>query len=367
MNLPTGSTIGILGGGQLGRMLALAAAQLGYRCHIYAPEASGPATEVAAVWTKASYDDVQNLDRFAAAVDVVTYEFENIDPRAVAYLSGRTVVSPGARSLDAAQYRPNEKEMVIAVGGATAPYRKVAGREALADAIAEIGTPAILKTTRLGYDGKGQARIDAPGDADAAWTAIGNPPPSGALAGVPAILERRIDFLAEFSVLLCRSGNSEIAVWDTPQNVHVDGVLDRSAVPAGAAVLAQAPHAMEIAKALAHRLGHIGVLTCEFFATADGPMFNEMAPRVHNSGHWTIEGAITSQFENHIRAICGLPLGQTTSVGTHVEMVNLVSGRGHGDAPLDSLLATFAGAHVHLYGKRDPRPGRKMGHVTRVG
>ncbi len=362
--LSTGSTIGILGGGQLGRMLALAAAQLGYRVHVYAPEASGPATEVAAAWTQAAYDDVAGLDHFSSVVDVVTYEFENIDPRAVAYLAARGRVSPPVASLDAAQYRPNEKGLVTALGGATAPYRLVATRADVDEAIAAVGTPAILKTTRFGYDGKGQARLAAPGDADAAWDVIGRP--GSANDGVPAILEARIDFLAEFSVILCRGHDGSTVAWDTPRNVHIDGILDRSILPPGDAVRDQAPRALAIARALAERLGHVGVLTCEFFATADGPLFNEMAPRVHNSGHWTIEGAVTSQFENHVRAICGLPLGDTSRVGSAIEMVNLVGDRGDGDAPLDALLATWAGAHVHLYGKRETRAGRKMGHVTRV-
>lgn len=364
MSLATGSTIGILGGGQLGRMLALAAAQLGYRCHVYAPEASGPATEVAAAWTQAAYDDVASLDRFAADVDVATYEFENIDPRAVAYLASRGRVFPPVDSLDAAQYRPNEKALVEKLGGATAPYRLVADRAALDLAVAEIGAPAILKTTRLGYDGKGQARIDDPGDADAAWSAIGSP--VATLDGVPAILESRIDFIAEFSILLCRARDGEIVSWDPPRNIHLDGILYRSILPAGDMVLEQARQALAIARALADRLAHVGVLTCEFFATTEGPLFNEMAPRVHNSGHWTIEGAVTSQFENHIRAICGLPLGATTRIGGGVEMINLIGGRGDGDAPLDALLTTYPGAHVHLYGKRETRPGRKMGHVTRI-
>lgn len=360
--LPTGSTIGILGGGQLGRMLALAAAQLGYRVHVYAPEASGPATEVAAAWTQAAYDDVAGLDHFASTVDVVTYEFENIDPRAVAYLAGKVRVGPPVASLDAAQYRPNEKALVVDLGGATAPYRLVATRAGLDDAIAAIGTPAILKTTRLGYDGKGQERIDAPGDADAAWHAIGRPGGEG----VPAILEARIDFIAEFSVILCRGADGVKVAWDTPRNVHVDGILAQSILPGGDAVRDQAQRALAIARALADRLAHVGVLTCEFFATAAGPLFNEMAPRVHNSGHWTIEGAVTSQFENHIRAICGLPLGDTTRIGSEIGMINLVGGRGDGDTPLEALLARHAGAHVHLYGKRETRVGRKMGHVTRV-
>ena len=364
MILPTGSTIGILGGGQLGRMLALAAAQLGYRCHVYAPEASGPATEVAAAWTQATYDDVTSLDAFARAVDVVTFEFENIDPRAVAYLAAQVAVSPSPASLETAQYRPNEKALVQALGGATAPYRLVADRAGLDAALGAVGTPAILKTTRLGYDGKGQARIDTPGDADGAWRALGSPVAAG--DGVPAILERRVAFDAEFSVLLCRGRDGETVVWDTPRNGHVDGILDSSSVPAGGLVAAQAPVAVALACAVAERLGHVGTLACEFFATPDGPLFNEMAPRVHNSGHWTIEGAVTSQFENHIRAICGLPLGDTARVGASAEMTNLVGGRGAGDAPLDELLRRFPNGHVHLYGKGAPRPGRKMGHVTRV-
>ncbi len=361
--LPTGSTIGILGGGQLGRMLALAAAQLGYRVHVYAPEASGPATEVATAWTQAAYDDVAGLAHFADVVDVVTYEFENIDPRAVAYLAGKVRVAPSAASLDAAQYRPNEKGLVIELGGATAPYRLVGSRADLDAAIAGIGAPAILKTTRFGYDGKGQARIDSPGEADAAWDAIGAPQASD---GVPAILEARISFDAEFSVILCRGADGTTVVWDAPRNVHVDGILDRSLLPPGDEVRDHVPIAIAIARKLADRLNHVGVLTCEFFACEHGSLFNEMAPRVHNSGHWTIEGAVTSQFENHIRAICGLPLGDTSRVGAGVEMINLVGGRGDGDTPLDALLAKHTGAHVHLYGKRDTRAGRKMGHVTRV-
>ena len=362
--LPPGATIGILGGGQLGRMLALAAAQLGYRCHVYAPEASGPASEVAAAWTQAPYDDRAQLDRFAAAVDVATYEFENIDPAAVAYLSDHVEVRPSASSLRAAQYRPNEKALVRDLGGATAPYALVPDRAGLDAALAEIGAPAILKTTAFGYDGKGQARIDHTDEAGAAWIAIGGPEPRD--GSVPAILEARVNFSAEFSILLCRGADGEVVTWEAPRNVHVDGILDRSAVPGCELVAAQAPGAVAIARAVADELGHVGMLTCEFFVGRDGPLFNEMAPRVHNSGHWTIEGALTSQFENHIRAICGLPLGRTDRLGASVEMLNLVGGRGDGDAELPELLRRHPEAHVHLYGKGAPRPGRKMGHVTRV-
>ena len=355
-----GSTIGILGGGQLGRMIALAAAQLGYRAHVLAPEASGPATEVAAEWTQGRFDDVEAVSAFAAAVDVATYEFENVDPHAVAYLAGRVAVHPPVRSLEVSRYRPNEKTLVAELGGRTADWRPVDGLPALQSALAEIGTPAILKTTLFGYDGKGQARIDSPEEAAAAWTAIGSPRPME--RGVPAIVERRVDFLAEFSVILARGTDGATAVWDTPENVHRDGILHLSTVPARPEIIAQAEEAIALTRALAERLGHVGVLTAEFFATADGPVFNEMAPRVHNSGHWTIEGAETSQFENHLRAVCGLPLGPTTRTGVAVEMENLVGD----DADRWPALAAEAGAHLHLYGKRDARPGRKMGHVTRI-
>ena len=353
-----GATIGILGGGQLGRMLALAAAQLGYRTHIYAPEASGPATEVTAHWTQGRFEDSEALRAFAAEVDVATYEFENIDPHAVGYLSGHVQVWPPVKALECARYRPNEKALVLRLGGRTAPYREVASAAELESALAEIGAPAILKTTLFGYDGKGQVRIEQAGDAAAAWAALGKPP---RLAGtVPAILEGRVEFAAEFSVLLARGPDGDIATWETPENVHHDGILATSTVPASGVVVEQAAEAIGVARRIAEELGYVGVMAAEFFATAQGPVFNEMAPRVHNSGHWTIEGAACSQFENHIRAICGLPLGSTALTGSRVTMENLI-----GHAPYEGALAE-SGARVHLYGKSDARPGRKMGHVTRV-
>jgi 5-(carboxyamino)imidazole ribonucleotide synthase len=355
-----GHTIGILGGGQLGRMIAIAAAQLGYRAHIFAPESSGPATEVAAEWTQGRFEDRDALAAFAAGVDVATYEFENVDPHAVAQLAGRVAVHPSPRSLEVARYRPAEKELVASLGGRTAAWAPVDGPGALARAVDALGTPAILKTTLFGYDGKGQARIDAPSEVEAAWAAIGRPRAVGAT--VPAILERRVAFLAEFSVLLCRGQDGASVHWDVPENRHHDGILATSAVPASPAVLAQAEEAVALTRRIAETLGHVGVLTAEFFATPDGPVFNEMAPRVHNSGHWTIEGAVCSQFENHVRAICGLPLGMTTRTGASVEMENLI---GFEADRWPDLLAE-PGAHLHLYGKSDARPGRKMGHVTRV-
>ncbi|HKX36445.1 MAG TPA: 5-(carboxyamino)imidazole ribonucleotide synthase [Rhizorhapis sp.] len=351
--LPPGSTIGILGGGQLGRMLAVAAAQLGYRCHIYAPEAVSVAAEVAAEWTRGSYDDIAALRAFAASVDVVTYEFENIHHAPLVALSEEAIVRPSVQALEIAQDREAEKSFVGALGGRTAPWASVGNREELDAAIAAIGTPAILKTRRLGYDGKGQARIMKADEASPAWTAI---------AGQPAILEGFVRFDREFSVILARAVDGEIHYWDCPDNVHEHGILALSTVPAGPIVAAQAEEARALAAKVAEALDYVGVLTLEFFAGKDGPVFNEMAPRVHNSGHWTIEGAITSQFENHIRAICGLPLGDTRLAAAKVEMRNLI-----GDEVEDAgkILADPSN-HLHLYGKGEGRPGRKMGHVTRL-
>ena len=348
-----GATIGILGGGQLGRMLAMAAAQLGYRCHIFAPEQSQPAAEVSAEATRAEYTDLDALKRFAASVDVVTYEFENIESSAIAALAGWVDVRPGVRALEVAQDRLIEKDFVAGLGGRPAPYRAVPTRAALDGALAEIGTPAILKTCRFGYDGKGQARIMTPADADAAWEAIG---------GHPAVLEGFIRFEREFSIILARGIDGQITVWDAPDNEHRDGILARSTVPAGSLVQAQAAEAAELARTVADALDYVGVLTLEFFASDAGPVFNEMAPRVHNSGHWTIEGARTSQFENHIRAVCGLPLGAVDLAAPGAEMLNLI-----GDDVHDwRAILSDPNAHLHLYGKGEARPGRKMGHVTRL-
>jgi 5-(carboxyamino)imidazole ribonucleotide synthase len=352
--VPPGSTLGIVGGGQLGRMLAMAAAQLGYKCHVYAPDEAPPAAEVAAQFTRGAWNDHEALRRFASQIDVATYEFENVDRQALAAcVAGDVPLFPSVYSLDISAYRPNEKEMVETLGGACAPWRPVENEQELARAIAEIGTPAILKTCAFGYDGKGQARIDTPAGAQAAWEAIGRN---------AAIVERRVDFLAEFSVPLCRGQGGETVFWDSPENVHRDGILSRSTVPAGPEAAAQVEEARRLSAKVAERLGHVGVLTLEYFATREGPLFNEMAPRVHNSAHWTIEGAVTSQFENHVRAVCGLPLGDTSLTGERVEMTNLIGEAANSWAEI----LREPGAHLHLYGKDEPRPGRKMGHVTRV-
>jgi 5-(carboxyamino)imidazole ribonucleotide synthase len=350
--LPPGSTIGILGGGQLGRMLASAAAQLGYRTHVLAPDSESVAAQTASSLTRADYHNRIVLADFAAQCDVVTYEFENIDVAPVEWLAERVPVHPSPASLKVAQERVGEKRFVEQVGGTPARWAAVATRQELDDAIATVGTPAVLKTTRMGYDGKGQVRLHAPDDADAAWDAIQG----------PAVLEAFVDFSHEFSIVLVRDVDGRMVSYPPPWNEHHDAILARSTLPAPAEIAQHWTQAAALTGRIADALGHVGVLTCEFFATPDGPVFNEMAPRVHNSGHWTIEGAITSQFENHIRAICGLPLGDTALTAAHVEMENLI---GDDWKRWPDLLAE-PGAHLHLYGKREARAGRKMGHVTRL-
>ena len=330
--LPPGSTIGIIGGGQLGRMLAIAAAQLGYRCHVYDPHDAPCAAEVAAEFTHGSFDDAAAIARFAAACDVVTYEFEN-PPTGPLEPLGDTL-RPSTRSLTVAQDRSVEKRFLDA-------------------AIATLGLPLLLKTRRFGYDGKGQAWVRSRDDAGTALATLG---------GRPAVAERGMQFDAEFSVVVARSDDGSSVTWPVSRNIHEGGILRRSEVPPGAAIEAQLAEATNVAATLAGRLGHVGVMTVEFFACADGPVVNEIAPRVHNSGHWTIEGAKTSQFEQHIRAICGLPLRDTALVGTAVQMDNLIGA----DVDQWGALVADPAAHVHLYNKGEARPGRKMGHVTRV-
>lgn len=351
--LPPGSTIGILGGGQLGRMLAVAAAQLGYRTHVLAPDDESVAAQTASSFTRADYHSRIVLDELAAQTDVVTYEFENVALGPVEYLATRVPVRPGAESLAIAQDRAQEKAFVAGIGGRTAPWAPVASLEELRAAIEQVGTHAILKTLRLGYDGKGQVRIRDASEAEAAWAAIGER---------PAILEGFVTFSHEFSIITVRGLDGALTHYPPPWNEHRDGILHRSSLPAPAEVARHWAEAATLAGRVAEKLDHVGVLTLEFFATDAGPVFNEMAPRVHNSGHWTIEGAETSQFENHIRAICGLPLGSTALTGSHVEMENLIGDEANRWA---ELLAE-PGAHLHLYGKADIRAGRKMGHVTRV-
>lgn len=349
--IPPGSTIGILGGGQLGRMLAIAAAQLGYRCHVYAPEKESVAAEVSARFTSADWHDREALSEFAQGCAVVTYEFENVP---VAPLSAIPAdrLAPGTRALEVAQDRLREKRFVEELGGRPAPYAPVDQDSELTSAIKRVGAPGIVKTRREGYDGKGQWRIASAHEAESLRV------PNDGL-----VYEGFVRFEAEFSVILVRGRDGEVRFWDSPQNVHESGILARSSLPAAEIIASQVDEARRLAQAVAEALNYVGVLTLEFFATSQGPVFNEMAPRVHNSGHWTIEGAVTSQFENHIRAICGLPLGDTATLSPRVEMRNLI-----GDTA-EAAAQTLADprAHLHLYGKAEARAGRKMGHVTVIG
>ncbi|HEY8592087.1 MAG TPA: 5-(carboxyamino)imidazole ribonucleotide synthase [Sphingomicrobium sp.] len=346
-----GSTIGIIGGGQLGRMLSAAAAQLGYKCHILDPNENSPAAQVSAHFTRAAYDDVDALRSFADQVDVATYEFENLPVGPLEVL--RDKLHPGTKSLAIAQDRAREKEFIEQCGARVAPWRAVSSLDDVRAAVESLGTPVVLKTRRYGYDGKGQAWVRAAADIEEAWTSIREE---------PAVAEAGVDFAAEFSVIVARWADGCHAVWDSAENEHRDGILRRSTVPCSGAVAAQLRAAQQAAVAIAEQLGHIGVLTVEFFAGRDGPMVNEIAPRVHNSGHWTIEGAVTSQFEQHIRAICGLPPGSTALAGSRAVMDNLIGD----DVNRWRDLVADPQNHVHLYGKGAPSPGRKMGHVTRV-
>jgi 5-(carboxyamino)imidazole ribonucleotide synthase len=350
--LAPGSTIGILGGGQLGRMMAVAALQLGYRVVGYAPEGDNVAADACSDFITADWDDAAALARFAGLCDVVTWEFENVPLSTVAALPEALLACP-PRALEVAQDRLNEKAFAAELGGVPAPYAVVESPEELAAAIARVGTPGILKTARDGYDGKGQWRVRSGVEA-------------GALAfpGVTCIYEGFVTYETEFSVILVRALDGKVRFWDSTANLHEGGMLSRSVLPAGALVEAQVPAARALAKQVADALGYVGVLTLEFFATREGPVFNEMAPRVHNSGHWTIEGAATSQFENHIRAICGLPLGVTKTRFEAIEMRNIV---GADALAAHMILAEPGEPHLHLYGKAEAREGRKMGHVTRVG
>jgi 5-(carboxyamino)imidazole ribonucleotide synthase len=346
-----GSTIGIIGGGQLGRMLSVAAAQLGYRTHIFDPHEHPCAADVAAYFTRAAFDDIEALRRFGSQVDVISYEFENLPVEPLACLEDK--LRPGTRSLAIAQDRATEKTFIENCGARVAPWRQADSLADVTAAVLKVGLPLVLKTRRYGYDGKGQAWVRARRDEQAAWEAIGQQ---------PAVAEAAIDFVAEFSVILARWADGRHVFWDSPRNEHGAGILRRSTVPSGEIIAGQVLEARAAALRIAEALGHVGVLTVEFFASSDGPLVNEIAPRVHNSGHWTIEGAVTSQFEQHIRAICDLPPGATDLAGSAAVMDNLIGD----DVDHWPELVGDPAAHVHVYGKGEARPGRKMGHVTRV-
>jgi 5-(carboxyamino)imidazole ribonucleotide synthase len=364
IDLLPGATIGILGGGQLGRVLALSAARLGLKTHIYAPDPESPAFDVASARTIAPYEDELTLAEFANAVDLITYEFENIPSRTAKILAESCLVRPAPEALGVCQDRLAEKEFLTAAGVKAAPYMRVDDAGALARAVAQIGRPAILKTRRFGYDGKGQVLVREGADLAVTFRTLG---------AVPAILEAVVPFSKEISVVAARGKDGEFAAYDVCENSHENYILKSTRVPArlppGTAV-----EAVRLTHVIADSLIYCGVLTVEMFVTGgqgggEGPLelcVNEIAPRVHNSGHWTLDGAITSQFEQHVRAIAGWPLGATdrrdASAGAHIEMENLIGADVLGWAKILNEPA----AKLHLYGKAEARPGRKMGHVTRV-
>ncbi len=348
--LAPGAVIGVIGGGQLGRMLALAAARLGFDVHVYAEDADDPAARVAARVVTGPFDAAPRLDAFAANCAVITYEREHLPADALAAMADVAKIRPGLTALRTAQDRLVEKRFARDCGVAVADFLPAESVEDVAAALRELGGPAILKTRREGYDGKGQARLSTPADAPAAWAAIG---------AQPAIVERQVAFTQEFSVIAARAATGAIQAYALTRNSHEDGILRESAAPHAS------PHgagALAATRAMATALDYVGVLAVEFFETPDGLLVNEIAPRVHNSGHWTLEGACCDQFEQHIRAIAGWPLGDAGLRGAGAIMRNLLG------AEIDTVvnLAGEPCVHVHHYGKRQARPQRKMGHVTRI-
>ncbi len=349
--LAPGARIGILGGGQLGRMLSMAAARLGFACHIFEPGENPPAGQVAWRVTRAGYDDLAALEGFARSVDIITYEFENIPTSALDLLEGLRPIRPGREALRISQDRLTEKEFLAGLGLKVAPYAPVCDATTLAEAVKKVGIPAILKTRRFGYDGKGQMRVFAPGEAGKALAAM---------EGAEAILEGFVDFSHEVSVIAARGAGGEISAYDPGENLHVDGILATTTVPAR---LSRQQHddAILLAANILKELDYIGVIGVELFVTPDGLTVNEIAPRVHNSGHWTQDGCVTDQFEQHIRAIVGWPLGDGTRIAD-VTMENLIGT----EVERTGEIARDPTAALHLYGKAETRPGRKMGHVNRV-
>ncbi|HMS96837.1 MAG TPA: 5-(carboxyamino)imidazole ribonucleotide synthase [Tabrizicola sp.] len=348
--LPPGATIGILGGGQLGRMLSVAASRLGYRCHIYEPGAA-PAGDVAHRVTTSPYEDEAALRAFAASVDVITYEFENVPTSALDLLESLKPIRPNRRALAISQDRISEKSFLNGLGLSTAPWAAVNSEADLRAAADSLGLPAILKTTRLGYDGKGQVKLTAPEDIPAAWASMNN---------AACVLEGFVAFDREVSVIAARGLDGSVACFDPGENIHREGILRTTTVPARLSP-AQRADAVLIAARILNALDYVGVMGVEFFVTPGGLLVNEIAPRVHNSGHWTQQGCTVDQFEQHIRAVAGLPLGDGNRYAD-VVMENLI---GDDFLSVPELLKARNTA-VHLYGKGAPRPGRKMGHVNRV-
>lgn len=348
--LAPGSVIGIMGGGQLGRMTAIAAARLGYRCHVFTPERDGPASQVAYETTIAEYDDKRALARFADAVDVVTFEFENVPHASLTLLEARVPVRPSVKALEISQDRLIEKDFLRSIGVPVAEYCAVRNAAELAQAFEAFGRDAILKTTRFGYDGKGQVRMSAKTKPQDAWRKLG---------AKIAILEKRVDFACEVSVVIARGLDGKPVHFVPVENRHSHGILDTTTAPA-LVLPAVAAQAVSMARRTARALDLVGVLAVEMFVTRQGKVLaNEIAPRPHNSGHWTIDACQSSQFEQHVRAVCGLPLGSPER--HHDALMKNLIGR---DVLRWKTLVRDRDAKLHLYGKREPRAGRKMGHVT---
>ena len=351
-----GAALGLLGGGQLGRMFAIAARQMGYRVHTFSPEDDSPAGQVADLEVTASYEDLDALRAFARGVEVVTFEFENVPIEAIDVVEALAPVRPSGVALHMAQQRAREKTFLADRGVPTALFAPAASFDELWDAVARVGTPAIIKTAAFGYDGKGQHKVTTPADVEHIWTAIGHQ---------EAVVERFISLQAEVSVVAARGANGEIAAYPPFENRHRNHILDVTTVPAAIspAVVKQAG---EITRTILEELQYVGVLCVEFFLSTDGDLLvNELAPRAHNSGHLTCDAAVTSQFEQQVRAVCGLPLG-SPEVPSPAAMANLLGDLWVGGEPNWAAACRFADVKLHLYGKTDPRPGRKMGHLTAV-
>jgi 5-(carboxyamino)imidazole ribonucleotide synthase len=352
-----GAALGVLGGGQLGRMFAIAARRMGYRVHSFSPDDDSPAGQVADLEITASFEDLDALRTFARGVEVVTFEFENVPIEAIAAVEELTPVRPSAVALHTAQQRAREKMFLADRGIPTAPFAAAATLDELWDAIARVGTPAIVKTAAYGYDGKGQHKVTTPADVEHIWTAIGHQ---------EAVVEKFISLQVEIAIVAARGADGSIAEFAPFENRHRNHILDLTTVPAAIAP-ATATRAVEITRTILEELQYVGVLCVEFFLSTDGDLLvNELAPRPHNSGHLTFDAAVTSQFEQQVRAICGLPLG-STEIPRPAAMANLLGDLWEDGEPNWAAACRFPEVKLHLYGKTGPRPGRKMGHLTATG
>ena len=352
-----GATIGLMGSGQLGRMFSIAARRMGYRVHVFSPEKDTPAGQFADREVTGAYEDESAVRDFARGLDLLTFEFENIPRQTIDWCAAECEVRPASSILHTAQNRLREKDFLSAAGIPVAPYRAVHSASELAAAVRDIKTPAILKSAAFGYDGKGQRLIEQPSNLDEIWRDR---------PGDELILERAIDFEKEVSVIVARGPEGSMATFPLCENIHRNHILDITVVPARVPAKAE-KSAADLARAIAEKMDLVGLLAVEMFLQRDGNLLvNELAPRPHNSGHWTIEGCATSQFEQHVRAVCGLPLG-TTDLLRPSAMVNLLGDVWQDGEPAWPAALAEPSVHLHLYGKREPRPGRKMGHLTAVG